>query len=291
MGAAYLERAKEFEGMTDWAELLERYPEVTDILPHLDMPVAKGAARILDLHRRHAAEVKRAALKMLERAVSGMWNQHLDDDCLLRTMYESRGLASPQAVVTVKGDGQEKGKANGKFSFREAGDHYEVVFEGRPRFTVPNTLGSKYVDYLLHNPNQPVRVLELEALIRADKKDVRAAGSTQSHQDGQTKKEVQRELLELQKELQEAEEADNPGAVGRIQQEIRALKSADKAQAGITADAGERARNNVRKAVGAVIRRLRRGNAHQKAFAAHLGQHLKLGYEVIYSRDGGDEWE
>ncbi len=99
MGAAYLERAKEFEGMTDWAELLERYPEVTDILPHLDMPVAKGAARILDLHRRHAAEVKRAALKMLERAVSGMWNQHLDDDCLLRTMYESRGLPSPPKAV------------------------------------------------------------------------------------------------------------------------------------------------------------------------------------------------
>jgi len=110
-GKDALQRAKEFEGMTDWAELLERYPEVTDILPHLDMPVAKGAARILDLHRRHAAEVKRAAFKMLERAVSGMWNQHLDDDWtidlqdgasfpLLALLTEPH-IAFATAVVTI----------------------------------------------------------------------------------------------------------------------------------------------------------------------------------------------
>lgn len=293
LGAAYLDRAHEFGGMTGWPDLVARFPEVADVLSYLNMPKANGAAKILDLHKRHAAEITKVSRELLARYAADIFDHRLDDDCLVRTMYESRGLPSPPVDTGAKGEvaGVEAGKANGKFSFRDAGGHYEVVFEGRPRFTVPNTLGTKYVDHLMHNPNQAVHVLELERTIRADKESARAPGSKQTPQDGQAKREVQRELLALEQELQEAEEADNPDAVKRLKAEIRTVQAADKNQAGITADAGERARNNVRKAVAAVIRKLRRGNTHQKAFAVHLHQCIKLGYEVLYNQAGGDGWD
>jgi hypothetical protein len=87
--------------------------------------------------------------------------------------------------------------------------------------------------------------------------------------------------------LEKAEEDCNPDVVERLQGEISALEAATKKKAGIAGNAGERARNNVRKAIGAVINRLKTGNQHQKAFAAHLGNFVSLGYEVSYLQPGG----
>ena len=70
LGAAYLERAHEFGGMADWPDLLARYPEATDVLPHLDMPKANGADKILDLHKRHAAEIAKVSHVLLARCAA-----------------------------------------------------------------------------------------------------------------------------------------------------------------------------------------------------------------------------
>ena len=101
LGAAYLDRAHEFGDMSDWPEILARYPEVADVLPYLDMPKANGAAKILDLHKRHAAEIAKVSRELLARHAGDIFNHRLDDDCLVRTMYESRGLPSPPIVESI----------------------------------------------------------------------------------------------------------------------------------------------------------------------------------------------
>jgi hypothetical protein len=181
------------------------------------------------------------------------------------------------------------GTGDRDFRFRDLGSHYEITYEGH-RFTIQNTLGAKYLDYLLHHPNAPVRALELEMQVCSGKQAVRGEESIAEAQDAKARRDTQRELEELRRDLQEAEENDNHDGVERLKVEIRALQAASKNQAGIAGDAGERARDNVRKAIGAVINRQRKGNKHQKAFATHLSQFVSLGYEVSYNQPGGT-WE
>jgi hypothetical protein len=56
------------------------------------------------------------------------------------------------------------------------------------------------------------------------------------------------------------------------------------------AHTGERARNNVRKAIGAVLRGLHRGDAAQKVPAFHLGRFVDTGYACMDHQPPGTEW-
>jgi len=56
------------------------------------------------------------------------------------------------------------------------------------------------------------------------------------------------------------------------------------------ADTGERARDNVRKALALVLRQLREGGPEEKAFAEHLRTHLSIGQECLYSQPEGRVW-
>jgi hypothetical protein len=71
-----------------------------------------------------------------------------------------------------------------------------------------------------------------------------------------------------------------------LDEDIEAIESALKAP-GQAADAGERARGNVSKAVRAVLRQLRRGGPTEQAFGRHLEQFLSLGYECCYHQPPG----
>ena len=93
----------------------------------------------------------------------------------------------------------------------------------------------------------------------------------------------------MQTEREEARAADDANEVERLEGEIEALAAALKGnRAG--ADAGERARVNVRKAVAVVLAQLRKGGPVQEAFAEHLEHQLSTGYECLYSQAEGNIW-
>lgn len=50
------------------------------------------------------------------------------------------------------------------------------------------------------------------------------------------------------------------------------------------ADTGERAFDNVRKALRVVLEQLRSGGPEEQAFAEHLRNHLSIGFECLYSQ-------
>ena len=52
----------------------------------------------------------------------------------------------------------------------------------------------------------------------------------------------------------------------------------------------ERARNNVRHALGKVRAALRKGGREEKGFAAHLQSRLEHGYDCMYSQAEGRIW-
>ena len=175
------------------------------------------------------------------------------------------------------------------YVFRWTGRDWKVVLVGGEPFYLPDTLGAEYVDYLLHHPNEPISAFDLEVEITPEKGEARSGNSIQPESDAQALSEYRRELPRLQAEKEHAQAARQQAEVRRLEGEIEALEAPLKA--GRTgADAGERARVNVRKAVAVVLAQLRKGGPVQEAFAEHLEHQLSTGYECLYSQAEGNIW-
>lgn len=104
MGAAYLEKAIQCKRLTDVSRFISENAEVVRVLRHVEGTPASAAARILDLHKRHAKEVTAALKIMLHRNLDGVIERTLPSDCLLRTAYES-GSPLTMPAVEASGDG------------------------------------------------------------------------------------------------------------------------------------------------------------------------------------------
>lgn len=172
-----------------------------------------------------------------------------------------------------------------KRSFLRCGDFWKVIFDGH-ELHLADSLGARYLDHLLHRPNQPIPAFDLERAIAPEKAAVRAINSSD---DGGAVRGWLRELERLREERDEAAGHGDFGRAERIETDLAALEAQLK-QSRRTHDTGERARNNVRKAIGAVVRGLQRGDAGQKAFAIHLGQFVATGYDCIYHQPPGVKW-
>jgi hypothetical protein len=84
----------------------------------------------------------------------------------LATVYRfaTRGHLE-RAEGGVRGAELERGQAHGSsmagakgrraYVFRRTRRHWEVIFAGGRVFRLRNTLGARYLDYLLHAPNEP----------------------------------------------------------------------------------------------------------------------------------------
>jgi hypothetical protein len=175
-------------------------------------------------------------------------------------------------------------------SFARCGDFWKVLFDGH-ELHVAHSLGARYLDYLLHHPNQPISAFELELTIAPEKASARAVNSFGARSDSDAVRRSLRELDRLRAERDEAEHDGQYGKAAQLDAEIEALEAQFKAGKGPRKhDTGERARNNVRKAIGAVLRALRSGDAGQKAFAAHLSQFVSTGYTCMYQQPPGSDW-
>lgn len=177
-----------------------------------------------------------------------------------------------------------------RFVFRPAGSMYDVVFEGSDVFHVGNTNGAKYLDYLLHHPNELIRAFDLEAKIKPEKSAVRAENSVQTTVDARTKREARKELVVLQADLEAAAAADDLPKAKRLREEIAKVRAVAGNDGLLDADTGEKARDNVRKAIEKVLKKLRKGGKGEQAFGQHVTQFVPLGYDVIYNQAKGKIW-
>jgi hypothetical protein len=176
-----------------------------------------------------------------------------------------------------------------QYLFRKAGIEWKVIFEGGRAFYLRDTLGARYLDYLLHDPNKTISAFELEAAITPEKGEARSKDSIQPQVDARAKREYRQALDTLGEERESAGVAGDRDKVSRLDGEIEALKSALKAGDGAD-DTGERARANVRKALDVVMAKLSKGSREEKALGEHLQSHLSTGYECLYSQPKGRIW-
>jgi hypothetical protein len=177
-----------------------------------------------------------------------------------------------------------------RFVFRQIGELWQVVFDGGEVFHLEDSMGARYLDHLLHHPNVPIKAVDLEAIIQPVKKDSRARNSTQTATDAKAVRAYLRELDRLRADCEEAAASGNQIAVAEAEAEIRKVEAALRLSEGGSADNGERARGNVRKALQAIERRLLKGGGVMRAFGEHLREHVSTGYECLYSQPEGRIW-
>jgi len=180
-------------------------------------------------------------------------------------------------------------KGGRDYAFRFTGRDWKVIFAGGEPFYLPDTLGARYRDYLLHRPNQPISAFDLEVAVSPEKGEVRARNSIQPESDARALAQYREELRQLQAKRKELEASGDANALKHLDNEVAALETAltgsDRA-----ADTGKRAFDNVRKAVGAVRKHLRQGGPEERAFEEHLRSHLSIGHECMYTAPEGRVW-
>lgn len=185
--------------------------------------------------------------------------------------------------------GRRAAGGGGRFVFRRSGQVWEVVHDGGGVFHLADTLGARYLDYLLHRPGAAVSAYDLEVAIRPERGQARARNSIQATLDPTTVKTYLRELERLRRAREAAGDGGDLGGADRMDAEIEALEEALRGGQA-TGDVGERARNNVSKAVAAVRRRLAAGGPAERAFGEYLGRCVSTGYECQYRPAHGERW-
>ena len=213
----------------------------------------------------------------------------LEADGSLRALRTAGELFTPYLPGDVRQRNEDEPPA-ARNLFMKAGSVWRVVFDGCPEFHIEDTLGAKYLDYLVHQPNQPIRAFALEQEIRPEKAEVREGNSIQKTVDAQTKREARQELVVLNEELEEAEADGHEAKAERLRGEMAKIQSVAGNESLLGGDTGERARDNVRKTINKVIAKLRKGSKGEQALGVHLQRFVSLGYEVEYNQPESVRW-
>jgi len=176
-----------------------------------------------------------------------------------------------------------------EYVFRKSGKVWEVIFDGGPPFHIQDGLGARYLNWLLHNPNTPISSFDLEKEITPEKANARARGALDYALDGDAIRDYLRRLEKLRAERDEARGNGDDATVRRLEAEIDTIEAELRKQ-GRSRDAGERARDNVRKAIATVKQQLKKGERHEKDFLKHIEDLVSTGYDCQYKQPKGYIW-
>jgi hypothetical protein len=283
MGAGFVERANKIANIkdNDIADLLARYPQVSDALPYLGRGKAAGAGMILDLYKGHANEVKAAAAEMIKLHAAELVSHSVPGDCLLRSIYDSAGIApapvaAAEAPVVATVPTAVDGVAAPAFVFRREVGVWSVVFDGKPG-AFRHEKGALYVDYLLkHSTDCPIHGVELFGL--ATGQGIIQEANLGGDGAGTMAKACER-AMELMDVLKDPNASDKKKAEAR--EELEAIAEAKKTVRKGPTSNSEKTVRAVRKAISRLHETLadarrKDGSPHPalNAFAEHVLEHL-----------------
>jgi len=182
-------------------------------------------------------------------------------------------------------------------AFRREGDYWALGYAGTT-VRLADTKGMRYLARLLADPGREFHALDLvtapapAAPAAAGNPDAGLAttreGSAGPMLDAAAKAAYRRHMAELREELEEAERFGDPERAARARADLQMLADHVTAAVGLggrdrrTADAAERARVSVTKAVKTAIRRI--GN-HHPALGSHLRRSVRTGIYCCYEPD------
>lgn len=290
LAAAFLERANQVSRIVSGSQFIRRYPEVLRAARFVGGTPASSVSRMLDLYKRHATEVNGGVEQMITRYRKEIRERTLPADCLVRIVVDPGAVTVLPAVTLHHGNAAAGGNGSAsRYVFRKAGSHWDVVFDGGEEFHLEDTLGARYIGHLFEHPNQAIHALDLELAVNPDKK-LRGKVAVEKGYDPETEARYRTRLQEIRDERRDAQTNEDWGRLQALDEEAGLLEK-NLVQNSGTTDAGEQARNNVRKAIGAVKQKLLAGSSWEKAFGQHIEQCVSTGFEVMYIQPEGQIWQ
>jgi hypothetical protein len=256
------------------------------------------ANEVSQLLHRHGEAVVGALEHQIDRYKHEIASGTLPDTCLLQLVTGTRRTVEPTLDPAIN-------------ICRQVGDQWELVFRGK-RIWVKDLKGMRYLARLLWTPEEfvPASGLEAEASVEAGGHDeinrmsnerARAEGLSAGKPDGLGWRvdpigegAIQARIQKLEAQRDAARAAGNAEAAVDADEDIAELQQYLRANRGLggrprpMGDAGEQARDRVRKDLDAAINHIRRHDAQ-------LGQHLKAtirrGIECAYQPGAIVEWQ
>jgi DNA-binding response OmpR family regulator len=188
--------------------------------------------------------------------------------------------------------------------FHREGEYWTIIYQGTV-CRVRDTLGLRYLAFLLRSPHRQIHVLDLVASVESPRENTTAGegnttvlvelgmhvsrlGDAGEILDSQAKAAYKRRLEELQEEQEKAQALGDPERIARVRQETDFLTEELMSGVGLggrdrrAASAAERARVNVTRAIKAALQRLA---AHHPALSLHLIRTVNTGTFCSYTPD------
>jgi hypothetical protein len=180
-------------------------------------------------------------------------------------------------------------------TFRREGEYWSIAFDG-DAFRARDSKGIRYLAHLLGTPGREIHALELVAAIEGHSPERRrpdaamtvAAGNAGEVLDERAKTEYRQRLRDLESELAEAEDWNDPERASRIREEIDFLARELGAAVGLggrdrkSASNAERARVNVTRAIRSALDRI---VEHSPSLGRHLATTVRTGTFCSYQPD------
>ena len=200
-----------------------------------------------------------------------------------------RGIARtlPKPVLA---DGPSQGGtvAGSRYGFRKKGDFWEVIFNGGQPFYLADTLGARYLDYLLHHPNVTNTAFKLEVLVTPEKGEARAIESVQPESDPPAKRQYREALRIKQSERRLAKKAGDEARVRQLDPDIKKLNALLNNRGGM-ADTGEgRSTTCAKRCASSWSKRGKEGRG--AGVCGTLRTHLSIGFKCLYTQGQGQVW-
>ncbi len=190
--------------------------------------------------------------------------------------------------------------------FRQEGEYWTIAYQGKV-FRVRDSMGVRYLAYLLRYPHRQIHVLDLVASVEGPLEGATAGsagerslaavaelsvqaglGDAGEILDPQAKAAYKQRLEELQAELEDAQSCNDIGRSARVQQEIDFLTGELLSGIGLggrdrrAASPAERARVNVTRAIKAAVQKL---STHHPALGRYLSSTINTGTYCSYAPD------
>lgn len=202
-----------------------------------------------------------------------------------------RSLGVQETSRGVPSDAPEPRSA----AFRREGEYWSIVFEG-DAFRLRDSKGMRYLSHLLMTPGREIHALELVAAIEGHTPERATTGGELTVDvgdagellDERAKAEYKTRLLDLEADLSQAEEWNDPERASRLREERDFLARELAGAVGlggrdrIAASNAERARVNVTRAIRSALDRIQE---HSRPLGRHLAATVRTGSFCSYQPD------
>jgi hypothetical protein len=303
----FVERARLVREADD-TEFFTRFPDASRVLRHTGLNTDEATRHILDLHRRHGAEVEGVLSHGFKENAEAFHAGRLPDSCLLVLTVPKKYRSAPE-----DGDGSQGP------TFVHEGDFWRVWF-GNETSRLKDSIGMRYIALLLQSPGHEFHSTELIRLeagtlpvqgwLKGDHPSRKLRGQVRRLPEGDgaggatapssgltdrmTIRGCRRRLEELEAESSGAHADGETDRELELKEESKSIQDYLRNVTGLgglprkASDENEKARKSV---ANAVIRALNHvdGRKHLP-FWRHLRKHMKTGTFCVYSPDLPTRW-